>query len=147
MINSSPKTEPEQLEVSPMNTPHPGALRVLVVDDNADARQSMCLLLDLLGYTAQEAASGKAALQLAAPSPPDVVLLDINMPGLDGYEVARGLRALPGGEGILLVAVTGIVDEELLLLGRPAGFDFYLPKPVELPLLEELLRNHQLARR
>jgi CheY-like chemotaxis protein len=130
-----------------MDRTSPGPLRVLVVDDNADARRSLCALVGLLGYETRAAAGGRAALRLAAQSPPDVVLLDLGEPGNDGHEVARGLRAMPGGAGTLLVAVTGHCDVEAMERGREAGIDAHLLRPVGLPLLEELLRNHALTRR
>jgi CheY-like chemotaxis protein len=129
-----------------MNLKRPEALRVLVVDDNADARKSMCWMLTLLGYSAHEVSGGKAAVEFAARSLPDVVLLDIDMPGMDGYAVARHLRDLPGSERVLVVAVTGLVDQDAIARGREAGFDVHLAKPVELALLEQLLRNHELTR-
>jgi two-component system CheB/CheR fusion protein len=130
-----------------MNRTPPGALRVLVVDDNADARKSLCWLLTLLGHTTQQADSGKAALETAARSLPDVVLLDIGLPGMDGFEVARQLRLMPGAEGVLLAAVTGHCDPEDIDHGREAGFDVHLPKPMDLSMLEQLLRNHELTKR
>jgi CheY-like chemotaxis protein len=129
-----------------MDRTPPGALRVLVVDDNADARISLCWLLTLLGHTTQQAENGKAALETAARSLPDVVLLDIGMPGMSGFEVARQLRMMPGAEGVLLAAVTGHCDPDDIDRGRAAGFDVHLPKPMDLPLLEQLLRNHELTR-
>jgi CheY-like chemotaxis protein len=129
-----------------MNAKPQDALRVLVADDNADARKSMCWLLTLLGYTSQEVSSGKAAVEVATRSLPDVVLLDIDMPGMDGYAVARRLRELPGSNRLLVAAVTGLVDQEAIDRGREAGFDVHLAKPVELALLEQLLRNHELTR-
>jgi CheY-like chemotaxis protein len=105
-----------------MNSKLPEALRVLVVDDNADARKSMCWLLTLLGYSAHEVTGGKAAVEFAARSLPDVVLLDIDMPGMDGYTVARHLRDLPGSERVLVAAVTGLVDQDAIAAaGRRAS--------------------------
>jgi CheY-like chemotaxis protein len=123
-----------------------GALRVLVVDDNADARRSLCQLLTLLGYAVQEADGGRAALSAAARGLPDAALIDLSMPGLDGYEVARRLREMPGAGRVLLAAVTGDTDEAALERGLEAGFDVHLLKPVDLPMLEQLLRNHALTR-
>jgi two-component system, chemotaxis family, CheB/CheR fusion protein len=123
-----------------------GALRVLVVDDNADARKSLCWSLTLLGHTTQQADSGRAALETAARSLPDVMLLDIGMPGMAGYEVARQLRKMPDAEGVLLAAVTGHCAPEDIDRGRQAGFDVHLPKPMDLSMLEQLLRNHELTK-
>src|SRR5262245_45802217 len=82
-------------------------LRVLVVEDYPDTRTTLCEMLRGWGHQVDEAADGPAALSSAAAARPDVVLLDIGLPRMDGYEVARQLRALPGLETTLLVAMTG----------------------------------------
>jgi CheY-like chemotaxis protein len=130
-----------------MNPTPSGSMRVLVVDDNKDARQVLCALLKLLGYATREVGSGRDALEAATRSLPDVVLFALNSPGANGYEVVRWLRQLPGGGRVLLAAVTGEFDRDTLDRGREVGFDAFLPKPVELPFLEELLRNHELTKR
>jgi CheY-like chemotaxis protein len=116
-------------------------LRVLVADDCADFRASLRILLGLWGYEMREAGDGPAALRSAAAFPPDVVLLDILLPGLDGYEVARQLRQVPGLEGVRLVAVTGYgrAQEEAGLRG--VAFDHYLLKPFDPVDLERLLAS------
>ena len=124
----------------------PNALRVFVVDEDDCVRRLLCGLLKLLGYAAREVDSGKAVLELAAESPPDAVLLDIGMPGMAGYEVARRLRQLPGASRILLAAVTADVDEDAVSRSREVGFDIHLFKPVGMEMLEALLRNHELTR-
>src|SRR6476646_7109490 len=101
-------------------------LRVLVVEDCADTRFSLRLLLRLWGHEVAEAADGPAALGLAASFAPDVVLLDI---GLPGYEVARRLRALPGLEDALLVGVSGFGQEDDVWRCLQAGCDTHLLKP------------------
>jgi CheY-like chemotaxis protein len=114
-------------------------LRVLVADDSSDFRLSLRILLGLWGHEVREAGDGHAALQSAAGDPPDVVLLDLLLPGLDGYEVARQLRLLPGLGGVRLVAVTGYgrAEEEARLRG--VSFDHYLLKPFDPVELERLL--------
>jgi PAS domain S-box-containing protein len=116
-----------------------GSLRVLVVDDNRDSAETMALLLRLWGHEAQPAESGPAALSLAENFRPHAVLLDIGLPGMDGYAVAQRLRALPGLDRPLLVAMTGYGQEHDRRRSREAGFDHHLVKPVEPDILRRLL--------
>ncbi len=113
--------------------------RVLVVDDNADAAESLALLLGLAGHEARVAHNGPDALRLAESDPPELVFLDLGMPGMDGFQVARRLRQLPGRDGLLLVALTGWGTQEDRRRTAEAGFDRHLVKPVEPQALEELL--------
>jgi PAS domain S-box-containing protein len=113
-----------------------GAKRVLVVDDNADAAESLAVLLRMAGHTVATAHTGPQALEAARAARPEVVVLDIGLPGMDGYEVARRLREQAGCERALLVALTGWGQEEDRRRSREAGFDLHLVKPVE---LEEML--------
>jgi two-component system OmpR family response regulator len=115
------------------------SLRVLVVDDNADMRGTLRVLLRLWGHQTAEAPDGRSALGLAATFQPDAVLLDIGLPGLDGYEVAQQLRQLPGLAGVLLVAVTGYGTDQDVAACRAAGFDHHLLKPFDPTELERLL--------
>ncbi len=115
------------------------ARRVLVVDDNRDAADSLAMLLSLAGHDVRVAHGGRAALALAEAFRPDVVLLDIGMPDLDGYAVARALRWEPWGANICLVALTGWGQEEDRRQARAAGFDAHLTKPVDPGALEEYL--------
>jgi signal transduction histidine kinase len=119
--------------------------RVLVVDDNRDGAESLAMLLRLLGASVRVANSGSEALATAAAFTPDIVLLDIGMPGMDGYEVARRLRELPQLSDITLVAVTGWGQEEARHRSRSAGFDHHLVKPAELGTLKKLLASLQPA--
>lgn len=114
--------------------------RVLVVDDDDAVADSMSVLLELEGHLVRTAASGEAALALAREFCPHLVLLDIGLHGMDGYEVARRLRAGEGGCGMLrLVAVTGYGHEDARVHSREAGFDAHLVKPVHPEALLELL--------
>jgi CheY-like chemotaxis protein len=123
---------------SPPRVPHPG-LRILVVDDNADAAESLALLLRLHGHDVRLAPDGPAALALLKESAPDVVLLDLGLPGMDGHEVGRRLRRQPGCERTRVVALTGSESDEDRLQAREAGFDAYLVKPVDLEDLDRIL--------
>jgi PAS domain S-box-containing protein len=117
----------------------PSGLRVLVADDNADAAFSFASLLELLGHNVQIAHDGSAAFELAVKFRPDVAFLDIGMPGMDGYEVARRLRSTPGLENVILAALTGWGQKEDRRRTAEAGFDHHLIKPPEAALIESLL--------
>jgi CheY-like chemotaxis protein len=108
-----------------------GRLRILVVDDNVDSAESLSLLLELGGHEVRTAHDGPAALEAARAFQPRVVLLDIGLPGMSGYEVARRLREMSGMERALLLALTGYGQEDDLRLARAAGFDQHLVKPAE----------------
>ncbi|HEV8578343.1 MAG TPA: chemotaxis protein CheB [Thermoanaerobaculia bacterium] len=113
--------------------------RVLVVDDNVDTAESLALLLRLKGHQVETAHDGPAALAKAHSFHPEVVLLDIGLPGLDGYQVASRLRRRRRTARALLVALTGYGQEEDQHLAREAGFDHHLTKPVDLLVIHELL--------
>jgi PAS domain S-box-containing protein len=125
----------------------PGQLQVLVVDDNADAAESLGVLLEIEGHAAHVAHTGAEALQLAQSHRFDVVFLDIGLPDMTGYDVARRLRMLPSMRDTLLVALTGWGTQEDRQRTRDAGFDRHLTKPAELPAVEELLRMAALEKR
>jgi signal transduction histidine kinase/DNA-binding response OmpR family regulator len=114
----------------------PGAgSRVLVVDDNVDAAESLAILLRLGGCVVRLAHDGPTALEAAQTFRPEIVLLDIGLPGMDGYEVARRLRTCPASADAVLVAVTGYGQAEDRVRSHQAGFDHHLVKPVDLAAL------------
>jgi CheY-like chemotaxis protein len=115
--------------------------RILVVDDNRDSAESLAALLKLNGNTTRTAFDGLNALELGATFRPDVVLLDIGLPGLNGYDVARKIREQPWGSGIVLIALTGWGKEEDRRRSTEAGFNSHLVKPVEFFQLNTLLAN------
>ncbi len=119
------------------NIPRP--LRVLAVDDCPDTRATLLLLFRLWGYEVRAAGDGPSALEAAAGFLPDVILLDIGLPGLDGYEVARRLRQLPGLDRTLVVAMTGLATDADVREALESGCDRHLTKPVEMESLRELL--------
>ena len=135
---------------SPMDTNPSSApsdqLQVLVVDDNTDAAESLGVLLDIEGHAAHIAHTGAEALQLAQSQALDVVFLDIGLPDMTGYDVARRMRMLPGMDKTLLVALTGWGTQDDRQRTRDAGFDRHLTKPAELPAVEELLRAAAAAK-
>jgi CheY-like chemotaxis protein len=110
---------------------------VLVVDDCPDSRSTLCLLLGLWGYECSEARDGPTALLLASLFRPDVVLLDIDLPGMDGYEVGRRLRSVPGLETARLVAVADCAP------AGQDGFTEHLGKPLEPERLRRLLAGRR----
>ena len=128
-----------------MNTetlPDPAAewrMRVLVVEDNPSAAQSLVQLLHCAGHEAEVAADAPEAVALAEAHPPDVVLLDIGLPGMDGWQLARRLRRLDSPKPALLVALTGHGDEDDLRRSQKAGIDLHLTKPADAAQLEALL--------
>jgi CheY-like chemotaxis protein len=113
--------------------------RVLVVDDNVDAAVSLGMLLKLAGQEVRVAYDGPAALRQAIDFRPQLVLLDIGMPGMDGYEVCRRLRRESGLEQTTLVALTGWGQDEDRRRSHEAGFDHHIVKPVEPSALHRLL--------
>jgi two-component system, sensor histidine kinase len=119
---------------------HPRPRRILVVEDNADAREMLRTVLELEGHTVLDAADGARAIRLAVESTPDVVLLDIGLPALDGFEVARRIRHRLG-DRIRLVALSGYGDVESREQGRAAGFDAHLVKPVSPDELARVLAS------
>jgi PAS domain S-box-containing protein len=125
----------QQLERSPSGH------RLLVVDDNKDAAMSLATLLRLQGHEVRIADDGSSALEMAKSYCPDLVFLDIGMPVMDGYEVARRMRQMPGLEKTVLAALTGWGQQEDRRRTAIAGFDHHLVKPVETTALENLLAD------
>jgi signal transduction histidine kinase len=141
-LETEPSTnQPSALEQSMTNAE--GATRtqrrILVADDNNDALESLATLLQLSGHEVYTAANGAVALESAEQHRPEVALLDIGMPKLDGYEVARRIRAQPWGQRITLVALTGWGQDSDRRRSQEAGFDSHLVKPLDLDKLTELL--------
>jgi len=113
--------------------------RVMVVDDSVDGAESMSILLEMLGHEVRVLYDGAAALTAAPEFKPEVVLLDIGLPGIDGYQVARGLRAEPVTAGALLIALTGYGQDSDRQRTRDAGFDHHLVKPASLDDIERVI--------
>jgi CheY-like chemotaxis protein len=126
----------------PMSVPATKAVtkrRILVVDDNLDAALSLSRLIALLGHDVNVARDGNSALFIARSMRPDFVLLDIGLPGSDGFQVAEALRREPGLGTLKIIAVTGRGEEEDRERSQAAGIDYYLLKPIDVPFLESLL--------
>jgi PAS domain S-box-containing protein len=124
----------------------PGALRVMVVDDNVDAAQMLAALLEVQGHAVCVEYDGKGALAHAQRDCPDVLLLDIGLPDMDGYELARRLRSQPESAGATLVALTGYGQSQDRKDAEQAGFDHYLVKPADLDQVNEVLAEAARAR-
>jgi DNA-binding response OmpR family regulator len=132
-----------------MNEAQPEAhSRILVVDDNEDAADSLATLLGVLGYAVRVAYDGPDAIVAADEFKPDAALLDIGLPKLSGYDIARHMRA-SRGDGVLLVAITGWGQEDDRRKARDAGFDHHFTKPADfdllMALLEQELRHRKAA--
>jgi CheY-like chemotaxis protein len=112
-----------------------------VVDDNRDAAESLGMVLNLLGAEVHVVCSGPEALEALGTHRPAVVLLDIGMPGMDGYEVARRIREQPDFRDVTLVALTGWGQEEDRRRSRTAGFDYHLVKPADVTALKTLMNS------
>ena len=115
--------------------------KVLVIDDSADAAESLALALDILGYDVRTAYDGPAGMAAARSFMPQVILLDIGLPHMNGYEVARLLRSEPCGKDAILVAVTGWGQDKDRQMASDAGFDLHLTKPVDFYELDAVLQK------
>jgi CheY-like chemotaxis protein len=131
--------EPREPTPRPPDDAGAKGLRVLVVDDNEDGCTMLAEIVRMKGYGVQTAFTGPAALAAARIWRPDAVLLDIGLPELDGFAVARRLRADPTTKDVTLIAMSGYGSARDIELGREAGFDAHLVKPVELVEVEKLL--------
>jgi DNA-binding response OmpR family regulator len=108
--------------------------RVFVVDDNRDAADTLGMFLSLEGYDVRVAYDGDEAIEEAHDFQPDVALLDIGLPGKDGYEIARAMRS-ERDDDVMLIAVTGYTSQDDVARAHAAGFDEHFPKPPDLPVL------------
>jgi len=131
-------------QASPGAPPPPR--RILVVDDNVDAALTLAELLTLEGHETHVAHDGPSAVDAAKRLSPDAAILDLGLPGLDGLEVARRLRADPELKGMLLVALSGWAQADDRARSREAGFDHHLAKPIQLKSLELVLLEARGAR-
>jgi signal transduction histidine kinase/ActR/RegA family two-component response regulator len=132
----SKHAQPPENNESPARSCH-----VLIVEDNRDGRESLAVLLNLLGHRASVAADGQSGIDAALELRPEIALIDIGLPGLDGYEVARRIRAALGND-VRLIAVTGFCQPEDQHRAIEAGFDSHLVKPVDRTTLEKTLSDY-----
>src|SRR5262249_22018125 len=140
LAESAPELARKTAEDSSTQAPN-GRRRVLIVDDNADSAESMAVLLRLHGHEVRLAYDGQSALEEAHASRPDVIFLDLDLPIMDGYEVAKRLRLEPAMRDMKLVAMTGYGQEEDRQRTQEAGFQLHMVKPVDFNKVEELLSS------
>jgi CheY-like chemotaxis protein len=117
--------------------------RILLVDDNADAASALALLLETLGHKVQVAHSGSAALARLDDYRPNILFLDLGMPGMSGYEVAQKMRENPAYDNVMLIALTGWGQDEDFRRSNEAGFSYHLVKPIRLSTVKEILSKVQ----
>ncbi len=127
-----PAPDAQQIAASPRR-------RLLVVDDNRDFTDTMAILLEEIGHEVRTAYDGREVAPIVADFNPEVVLLDIGLPGIDGYELARRLRASPQCSGAALIAVSGYGQQADRIRAQEAGFDHHLVKPVDPDKLAKLI--------
>jgi PAS domain S-box-containing protein len=140
-VHSEPPVHESKTVLEP-NQSAGRSLRVLVVEDNVDAADSLSMLLRLFGHEVHLARTGPTALEMASHSRPDVLLLDIGLPGLDGYQVAKRLRARPEFKDVIMCALTGYTPSEAdRQRQQETGFDHYYVKPVNPAKLLELFKT------
>jgi CheY-like chemotaxis protein len=120
-------------------------LRVLIADDNDDIAESLAMLIEELGHETRTARDGADALATSAAFHPDVAILDVGMPKLDGYEVGQRIRAEPWGNKVMLVALTGWGQPDDRRRSAEAGFDQHLVKPASIDAIERLLETARAA--
>jgi two-component system CheB/CheR fusion protein len=132
-------------DTTPRNEPLLGK-RILIIDDSADASLTTQMLLELRGHKVETAIDGPSGVKVAQSFKPEVILLDIGLPGMDGYEVARCLRALKETKDVLLIALTGYGQKDDFLKSHEAGFDHHLVKPADTDELQDLIAARQGTR-
>jgi len=134
-LRTTPPTAPDPA------APNPSARKVLLVEDNEDLRQLVALRLQRAGHDVRQAGSGPEGKNLALSDPPDVVVLDIGLPDMDGYQLARELRSHDDLSDCLMIALTGYSSAEAKAAARAAGFDAHLVKPVDLGELKAVIER------
>ena len=119
-------------------------LRILVADDNIDAGQSLAIILEMRNHVVDTAVDGLEAVQKAVTFEPDVCILDIGMPDLNGFDVCKAIRKLPKSDRTTIVALTGWNSEKDRLRSKEAGFDWHFPKPIDPVDLGKIEDLHQI---
>lgn len=123
------------------STVRPAARRIVVIEDNRDAREMFRTMLELAGHIVLEAEEGIAGLELLKSCRPDIAVIDVGLPGLNGYEIARRFRSEADSQGVMLVALTGYGTPDALERSRQAGFDHHLIKPVNADALQQIMES------
>jgi CheY-like chemotaxis protein len=140
MIADNPMADANRTTVAAVTTT-PRRFRILVVDDNHDSALSLAMMLSIMGHETRTAHDGESAVETAESFLPDVVLLDIGLPKLNGYEVAQRIREQAWGASMFLIAVTGWGQEEDRQRSSEVGLNVHMVKPVEPAALEKLLAD------
>jgi signal transduction histidine kinase/CheY-like chemotaxis protein len=130
---------PHAEEPSPAAQPKPVPRRVLLIEDNRDARETFRMMLELAGHQVLEAEEGRKGLELLKTELPDIAVIDVGLPGLDGYQIASSFRKEPTSNQVMLVALTGYGTPEARERSRAAGFDHHLIKPIDPDVLRDLM--------
>ncbi len=138
-------TQPERERPSAVAPAQSARVKIVVADDNQDAADSLALLLNMLGNEVRSARDGQEAIEVAEAFRPDLMLLDIGMPRLNGYEACRRIRESPWGKNVLIVAVTGWGQDEDRRKAETAGFDSHIVKPIDPAALDKLLKSRVAA--
>jgi CheY-like chemotaxis protein len=139
------KKQKPQSVTDRQNAATPVSCRILVVDDNQDSADSIAILLRTMGNEVRSAHDGLEAVDAAAEFQPDIVLLDLGLPKLNGFDAARRIREQPGGQERVLIALTGWGQEEDRCRTKDAGFDHHLTKPIDFEVLRELLAASKIS--
>ena len=135
-----PSIPPPRAEMlSPAAQPKPVPRRVLLIEDNRDARETFRMMLELAGHQVLEAEEGRRGLELLKTELPDIAVIDVGLPGLDGYQIATSFRKEPTSNQVMLVALTGYGTPEARERSRAAGFDHHLIKPIDPVVLRDLM--------
>lgn len=135
-----PSIPPPRAEtLSPAAQPKPVPRRVLLIEDNRDARETFRMMLELAGHQVLEAEEGRRGLELLKTELPDIAVIDVGLPGLDGYQIATSFRKEPTSSQVMLVALTGYGTPEARERSRAAGFDHHLIKPIDPVVLRDLM--------
>lgn len=132
---------PDDQVQPPIQNKSSSELRILVVDDNRESAKTLAQLIDLLGHTTKTAFDGPTAIEIAAEYRPDLILMDIGMPDMNGYEACRLLRKNPALDSTVVVAQTGWSEKRHNHMSKDAGFDLHLVKPIDLSVLQDLLAD------
>jgi CheY-like chemotaxis protein len=119
--------------------------RIVIIEDNRDFRDGLRVLLESWGHQVEEAETGSRGLEIIRASRPEIVLVDLGLPGLDGYGVAEAVRSAPGGTAVLLVAITGYGGSQVRQRAKDVGFDAHLTKPLNLEALERIVLSRTAA--
>jgi CheY-like chemotaxis protein/two-component sensor histidine kinase len=140
-LQSAIKEAQPETTAQPQTAPSDTSYRVLIVDDNEASAKTLGWTLEMLNHDIRLAHEGTKAIELAKSYKPDIILLDIGLPGMNGYEVCQAMRHLPGLEHCTIIAQTGWGQKEHMQRSQAAGFDFHLVKPIRLEMLQEVLEK------